>query len=53
MGSSHVVEVSGRRAIRLVCVNPDLDEDDLGAILAEIKTAARSLPDEDDLAGAR
>jgi sulfinoalanine decarboxylase/sulfinoalanine decarboxylase/aspartate 1-decarboxylase len=33
----------GRRAIRLVCVNPELNDDDLGAILAEIKAAARSL----------
>jgi glutamate/tyrosine decarboxylase-like PLP-dependent enzyme len=37
-------DVAGRRAIRLVCVNPALDEDDLRAILEEIKTAARSLP---------
>lgn len=34
--------VRGRQAIRLVCVNPDLDETDLDAILAEIKTAARA-----------
>lgn len=33
-------EAGGRRAIRLVCVNPDLDEGDLDAALAEIKRAA-------------
>ena len=33
----------GRRAIRLVCVNPDLDESDLDAILDEIKAAAHAL----------
>ena len=36
-------EAGGRRAIRLVCVNPDLDESDLDAALAEIKTAAAEL----------
>jgi len=35
--------VRGRRALRLVCVNPDLDDEDLDAILAEIKSAAREL----------
>lgn len=39
--------VRGRRALRLVCVNPDLDDCDLDAILAEIKTAARALPEDD------
>lgn len=34
-------EVNGRRTIRLVCVNPDLDEEDLRAILDTIKGAAR------------
>ncbi len=33
----------GRRAIRLVCVNPDLDDTDLEAILGEIRVAARAL----------
>ncbi len=37
--------VRGRQAIRLVCVNPDLDETDLDAILAEIKAAARAIPE--------
>jgi glutamate/tyrosine decarboxylase-like PLP-dependent enzyme len=32
--------VGERRALRLVCVNPDLDDDDLDAILGEIKAAA-------------
>ena len=35
--------VNGRRAIRLVCVNPDLDEGDLDAALDEIKRAAAEL----------
>lgn len=35
--------VRGKRAIRLVCVNPDLDDADLGAILGEVKSAAREL----------
>ncbi len=35
----------GRRALRLVCVNPDLDDADLDAILGEIKAAARELPE--------
>ena len=33
-------EAGGRRAIRLVCVNPDLTEADLDTALAEIKRAA-------------
>jgi glutamate/tyrosine decarboxylase-like PLP-dependent enzyme len=40
--------VRGRRALRLVCVNPDLDEADLDAILAEIKSAALELPGSTD-----
>jgi glutamate/tyrosine decarboxylase-like PLP-dependent enzyme len=36
--------VRGRRALRLVCVNPDLDERDLDAILDEIRAAAHALP---------
>jgi len=36
--------VAGRRALRLVCVNPDLEESDLDAILGEIRAAARALP---------
>ncbi len=44
---SHGV-VAGRRVIRMVCVNPDLDGDDLAAMLAEIKTAAEGLPASDD-----
>ncbi|MFN7943095.1 MAG: aminotransferase class V-fold PLP-dependent enzyme [Thermoanaerobaculia bacterium] len=36
--------VAGRRALRLVCVNPDLEESDLDAILGEIRTAAQALP---------
>jgi glutamate/tyrosine decarboxylase-like PLP-dependent enzyme len=35
--------VRGRRAIRLVCVNPDLDASDLDAILGEIRAAADAL----------
>jgi len=44
--------VAGRRAIRLVCVNPDLEERDLAAILAEVKAAAAGLPEADDRAAA-
>ncbi len=40
--------VAGRRTLRLVCVNPDLDGADLDAILAQIKAAGRSLPDGDN-----
>jgi sulfinoalanine decarboxylase/sulfinoalanine decarboxylase/aspartate 1-decarboxylase len=40
--------VSGRRALRLVCVNPDLDEGDLDAILGEIKAVAAGLPEADN-----
>lgn len=36
-------EANGRRAIRLVCVDPELDEGDLDAALAEIKTTAAEL----------
>jgi sulfinoalanine decarboxylase len=36
-------DVAGRRALRLVCVNPDLEDSDLDAILDEIRTAARQL----------
>jgi glutamate/tyrosine decarboxylase-like PLP-dependent enzyme len=36
-------EADGRRAIRLVCVNPDLDESDLDAALSEIKRTAAEL----------
>ncbi len=35
--------VAGRRALRLVCVNPELTESDLEAALAEIKRAAAEL----------
>jgi glutamate/tyrosine decarboxylase-like PLP-dependent enzyme len=35
--------VRGHQAIRLVCVNPDLDEADLDAILDEVRAAGRSL----------
>jgi glutamate/tyrosine decarboxylase-like PLP-dependent enzyme len=34
-------EANGRRAIRLVCINPDLDERELDAVLDEIKQAAQ------------
>lgn len=37
--------IGGRRALRLVCVNPDLDDADLDAILGEIKSVARELPE--------
>ncbi len=37
--------VRGRRAIRLVCVNPELGEEDLRRILAEIARAGRELPE--------
>ena len=37
--------VRGRQVLRLVCVNPDLDESDLDAILAEIQAAARAIPE--------
>ncbi|MEO8197250.1 MAG: pyridoxal-dependent decarboxylase [Thermoanaerobaculia bacterium] len=40
--------VGDRRALRLVCVNPDLEESDLDAILNEIKLAARELPESRD-----
>jgi len=40
--------VSGRQVIRLVCVNPELDEDALVAILGEIKAAASELPEGDN-----
>ncbi len=43
--------VRGRRVIRLVCVNPDLDGSDLEAILDEIKAAARELPPGDNRVG--
>ncbi len=36
-------EANGRRAIRLVCINPDLSESDLDAALAEIKRTAAEL----------
>jgi glutamate/tyrosine decarboxylase-like PLP-dependent enzyme len=36
-------QAAGRRAIRLVCVNPDLEERDLDAALDEIKRAAAEL----------
>ena len=36
-------EANGRRAIRLVCVNPDLDVSDLDAALGEIKRTAAEL----------
>ena len=36
-------EAGGRRAIRLVCVNPDLEESDLDAALAEIQRTAAEL----------
>jgi glutamate/tyrosine decarboxylase-like PLP-dependent enzyme len=36
-------EANGRRAIRLVCVNPDLDECDLDEALEEVKRAAAEL----------
>ena len=36
-------EACGSSAIRLVCVNPDLDEDDIDRVIAEIKTVAASL----------
>ena len=36
-------EVNGRRAIRLVCVNPDLDRSELDAALDEIKRTAAEL----------
>ena len=35
--------VAGQRALRLVCVNPDLEETDLDAIMGEIRAAARAL----------
>ena len=44
--------VAGRRTLRLVCVNPDLDEGDLDAILAEIQRAGRALPPGDNRVGA-
>ena len=44
--------VGGRRTLRLVCVNPDLDEADLDALFAEIKRAGRALPAADNRVGA-
>jgi len=35
---------AGRRAIRLVCLNPDLEERDIEGVLDEVKLAARRLP---------
>ncbi len=35
--------IRGRRALRLVCVNADLDDSDLAAILAEVKSAAHQI----------
>ncbi len=40
--------VAGRRVIRLVCVNPDLDEGTLLAILTQVKAAAAELPEGDN-----
>ncbi len=40
---SHGV-VFGRRIIRLVCINPDLDEADIDRVFEEIKTVAKGLP---------
>jgi glutamate/tyrosine decarboxylase-like PLP-dependent enzyme len=37
---------NGRCAIRLVCVNPELTEEDLAAILSEVKLAAKQVRDE-------
>jgi len=39
---------NGRRSIRLVCLDPDLDEERIEAVLDEIKTVARNLPKEDN-----
>ena len=39
---------NGRRAIRLVCIDPDLDEERIVAALAEIKAVARVLPEGDN-----
>lgn len=36
--------VAGRRVLRLVCVNPDLEASDLDAILGEIRAAASAVP---------
>jgi len=33
----------GRRAIRMVCVNPDLDESDIDGALSEIRQVAEEL----------
>jgi len=38
--------LSGRRALRLVCVNPDLEEPELEAIFGEVRAAARELAKE-------
>jgi len=45
--------VRGRQVIRLVCVNPELDEEALISILEEVKTAAGEVPDARDPAGGR
>ena len=39
---------NGRRAIRLVCVDPDLEEERIAAALHEIKAVARDLPEGDN-----
>ena len=44
---SHGV-VFGRRIIRLVCINPDLDETDIDRVFEEIKTVAKGLPEGDN-----
>lgn len=40
--------VSGRRVIRMVCVNPALTDGDLGELLANIKSVAADLPSADN-----
>ena len=40
--------VFGRRVIRMVCVNPDLTESDLDALLANVKAVSRDLPEADN-----
>lgn len=40
--------VAGRAVIRMVCVNPDLTDDDIREAMRLIKAAARGLPEQDN-----
>jgi glutamate/tyrosine decarboxylase-like PLP-dependent enzyme len=40
--------VAGRAVVRMVCVNPDLSDEDLREAMAAIKAAGRGLPEQDN-----